>query len=193
MGLLKLVIVDDEPILLEGLVKTYDWNGMGYEVVGFAQSGEQALKVIREKKPHVVLTDIRMKQISGLMVMEEIKKENPECQFVVLSAYRDFEYAKKACDLGAFAYLLKPIEDEKLQATMTDVGKICEDQIRNEEKYDRWERLLKKDGDGFTIRQSFGARSSMNTGFPVTSAIASFFLIGCPTAFMIFLLSFCIR
>ena len=81
--------------------------------------------------------------------MEEIKKENPECQFVVLSAYRDFEYAKKACDLGAFAYLLKPIEDEKLQATMTDVGKICEDQIRNEEKYDRWERLLKKDGDGF--------------------------------------------
>ena len=149
MGLLKLVIVDDEPILLEGLVKTYDWNGMGYEVVGFAQSGEQALKVIREKKPHVVLTDIRMKQISGLMVMEEIKKENPECQFVVLSAYRDFEYAKKACDLGAFAYLLKPIEDEKLQATMTDVGKICEDQIRNEEKYDRWERLLKKDGDGF--------------------------------------------
>ncbi len=141
MGLLKLVIVDDEPILLEGLVKTYDWNGMGYEVVGFAQSGEQALKVIREKKPHVVLTDIRMKQISGLMVMEEIKKENPECQFVVLSAYRDFEYAKKACDLGAFAYLLKPIEDEKLQATMTDVGKICEDQIRNEEKYDRWERL----------------------------------------------------
>lgn len=51
--------------------------------------------------------------------------------------------------MGAFAYLLKPIEDEKLQATMTDVGKICEDQIRNEEKYDRWERLLKKDGDGF--------------------------------------------
>ena len=50
---------------------------------------------------------------------------------------------------GAFAYLLKPIEDEKLQVTMTDVGKICEDQIRNEEKYDRWERLLKKDGDGF--------------------------------------------
>ena len=45
---------------------------------------------------------------------------------------------------GAFAYLLKPIEDEKLQATMTDVGKICEDQIRNEEKYDRWERLLKR-------------------------------------------------
>ena len=80
-------------------MKTYDWNGMGYEVVGFAQSGEQALKVIREK-PHVVLTDIRMKQISGLMVMEEIKKENPECQFSGIKCIQDFEYAKKACDLG---------------------------------------------------------------------------------------------
>lgn len=48
MELLKLVIVDDEPILLEGLVKTYDWKSMGYEVVGSAQSGEQAIKVIRE-------------------------------------------------------------------------------------------------------------------------------------------------
>ena len=76
MELLKLVIVDDEAILLEGLVKTYDWNGMGFEVVGSAQSGEQAIEVIRETRPHVVLTDIRMKQISGLMVMEEIKKEN---------------------------------------------------------------------------------------------------------------------
>lgn len=149
MELLKLVIVDDEPILLEGLVKTYDWNGMGYEVVGSAQSGEQAIKVIKETRPHVVLTDIRMKQISGLMVMEEIKKEKIECQFVVLSAYRDFEYAKQACDLGAFAYLLKPIEDEKLQETMKSVGKICMDQIRSEEKYDSWEKLLKKDEDGF--------------------------------------------
>lgn len=149
MELLKLVIVDDERILLEGLVKTYDWKSMGFEVVGSALSGEQAIEVIRKTRPHVVLTDIRMKQISGLMVMEEIQKEKIECQFVVLSAYRDFEYAKQACDLGAFAYLLKPIEDEKLQETMESVGKICREQIKSEEKYDSWEKLLKKDGDGF--------------------------------------------
>mgnify|MGYP002801533897 FL=1 len=76
MRLLKLVIVDDEPILLEGLIKTYDWKGMGFEVVGSARNGEQAIEIIKEKRPHVVLTDIRMKQISGLMVMEEIEKEN---------------------------------------------------------------------------------------------------------------------
>ena len=58
MKLLKLVIVDDEPILLEGLLKTYDWVGMGFEVVGSAKDGNQAIQVIKDKKPNVVLTDI---------------------------------------------------------------------------------------------------------------------------------------
>lgn len=112
MELLKLVIVDDELILLQGLLETYEWNEMGFEVVGAAMNGEQAIQVIEETRPHVVLTDIRMKQISGLMLMEEIQSRGLDCLFIVLSAYRDFEYAKQACDLGAFAYLLKPIEDE---------------------------------------------------------------------------------
>lgn len=75
MKLLKLVIVDDEPILLEGLLKTYDWAGMGFEVVGSARDGDQAIQVIKDKKPNVVLTDIRMKKVSGLQVMQEIEKE----------------------------------------------------------------------------------------------------------------------
>ena len=108
MKLLKLVIVDDEPILLQGLVKTYNWNEMGFEVAGQAQSGEQAIEVIKKVKPHGVLTDIRMKQVSGLMVMEEIQKTELDPVFIVLSAYRDFNYAQQACDLGAYAYLLKP-------------------------------------------------------------------------------------
>lgn len=109
MELLKLVIVDDEPILLKGLVNTYEWDRMGFQVVGTAQSGEQAIRIIREKQPDVVLTDIRMKQVTGLQVMEEIKKTGQECLFIVLSAYRDFSYAQQACELGAFAYLLKPL------------------------------------------------------------------------------------
>lgn len=149
MELLKLVIVDDEPILLQGLIKTYDWKSMGFEVVGSAQSGEQAVRVIREKKPQVVLTDICMKQVSGLEVMEEIRKEGLDCLFIVLSAYRDFEYAKQACDLGAFAYLLKPVEDEKLQETMKNAWDTCMKHIRDEEKFDSWQRLLKEDEDSF--------------------------------------------
>lgn len=125
MELLKLVIVDDEPILLEGLLKTYDWAGMGFEVVGSARDGDQAIQVIKDKKPNVVLTDIRMKKVSGLQVMQEIEKEKIYCLFVVLSAYRDFEYAKQACDLGAFAYLLKPINDDELRQTMCGAYESC--------------------------------------------------------------------
>ena len=76
MKLLKLVIVDDEPILLQGLVKTYNWNEMGFEVAGQAQSGEQAIEVIKKVKPHVVLTDIRMKQVSGLMVRKRSRRQS---------------------------------------------------------------------------------------------------------------------
>ena len=149
MKLLKLVIVDDEPILLQGLLHTYDWAAMGFEVAGSAQSGEQAIEVIRKVQPHVVLTDIRMKQISGLMVMEEIQKTDLDCLFIVLSAYRDFDYAQQACDLGAFAYLLKPIEDEKLQETMRSAYQSCMERMEYEAKYESWEKLLGKDRNSF--------------------------------------------
>lgn len=122
---------------------------MGFEVVGTAQSGEEAIKIIKKTRPHVVLTDIRMKQITGLMVMEEIQKEDIGCLFIVLSAYRDFEYAQTACELGAFAYLLKPIEEEKLQETMQGAYRICMEQIRKEARYESWEKLLLKDGTSF--------------------------------------------
>ena len=95
MKLLKLVIVDDEPILLQGLVKTYNWNEMGFEVAGQAQSGEQAIEVIKKVKPHVVLTDIRMKQVSGLMVMEEIQKIIPAEE---MELCRDFLRGKMYID-----------------------------------------------------------------------------------------------
>lgn len=149
MKLLKLVIVDDEPILLQGLVKTYNWAGMGFEVVGQAQSGEQAIEVIKKEKPQVVLTDIRMKQISGLMVMEEIQKTDLDTIFIVLSAYRDFNYAQQACDLGAYAYLLKPIEEEKLTETMKAAYQTCIEKMESEEKYESWENMVRKDSTSF--------------------------------------------
>lgn len=149
MELLKLVLVDDEPILLEGLKSTYDWGSMGFQVVGTAQSGEEAIEVIKEKRPHVVLTDIRMKQITGLMVIERIQSMGIQCLFIMLSAYRDFEYAKKACSLGAFDYLLKPIEEDKLRETMKGAYETCRAQAENEENLENWQKLMKEDSTNF--------------------------------------------
>lgn len=145
MELLKLVIVDDEAILLQGLLQTYDWEQMGFRVVGSAMSGEQAIEVIEKERPDVVLTDIRMRQISGLMVMEEMAKRGIDCLFIVLSAYRDFEYAQKACDMGAYAYLLKPIEDDKLTETMRGAYEQCMKKIRETQKLHKMENILRRD------------------------------------------------
>lgn len=147
--LLKLVIVDDEPILLQGLLQTYNWKEMGFEVVGTAQSGEQAIEVIKEYRPDVVLTDIRMKKITGLMVIEEIKKSEIDSLFIVLSAYRDFDYAQQACDLGAFAYLLKPLEEEKLEETMRAAYEECMQKKESAEKVETWEKIIKSESEGF--------------------------------------------
>ncbi len=141
MEKLRLVIVDDEEILLRGLLETYDWESMGFTVVGSAQSGEQALRVIAQTKPHVVLTDIRMKQISGLDVMARVREEGAQCLFIVLSAYRDFSYAKSAISLGAFAYLLKPIDEEELADTFARAYAACMKLQERSRKLESWERL----------------------------------------------------
>ena len=149
MDLLKLVIVDDESILLQGLLETYDWNDMGFEVVGSAMSGEQAIQVIEDKRPDVVLSDIRMKKISGLQVIEEIHKKGIDCMFIMLTAYKDFEYAREACNLGAYAYLLKPIDDDMLKETMTGAYEQRMKQIRENQKYERMENLLSEESDNY--------------------------------------------
>lgn len=148
MDLLKLIIVDDEKIILRGLVETYDWNKMGFEIAGSALDGEEALELIQEVHPDVVLTDICMKCMDGIRLMEETKKIDPEIRFVVLSAYKDFEYAQEACRLGAISYLLKPITDEVF-AKMADVYKVCMEEKKKRTNYKKWEKFLIEDEKSF--------------------------------------------
>lgn len=148
MELLKLLIVDDEKIILKGLVETYDWNRIGFEIVGSALDGEEALKLIPEVCPDVVLTDICMKHMDGIRLMEETKKYNPEIRFVVLSAYKDFAYAQEACRLGAVSYLLKPITDEMF-AKMGDVYELCMKEKKRRTNYRKWEKFLVQDEKSF--------------------------------------------
>lgn len=149
MELLKLVIVDDEPIILRGLLETYDWEEMGFVIVGSVENGEKAIDVIKKTKPHLVLTDICMKQMSGLTLIEKVKAFDDSISFIVISAYRDFEYAQKACEIGAFSYLLKPLDEDKLKDTMKAIYDYCFEQIQNKTKHDNWEKLLIDNEENF--------------------------------------------
>lgn len=157
MDLLKLFLVDDEAIILKGLSMTYDWAKMGFEIAGTARDGDEAVEKIKSVKPDVVLTDIRMKRMSGLELMEKVGDILPEVNFVVISAYKDFEYAKIACNRGALAYLVKPIDDDELYRTMSEVYSKCRQTILQRETYEHWKRLLLEDRESYlhTMRGRF--------------------------------------
>lgn len=149
MELLTLYLVDDEPIILKGLLETYDWESMGFEVIGWARDGEEALQDIIIKKPDLVLTDVRMKKMDGLVLIEKAKQMEINTNFVVISAYRDFEYAKRACQNGALSYLVKPIDEKELESTMSEIYEMCTDKKFKEKNYSLWEKIILEDQDNF--------------------------------------------
>ncbi|MCI8893356.1 MAG: response regulator [Lachnospiraceae bacterium] len=138
MEYLKLYIIDDEPIILEGLVRTYAWEDWGFTVAGASVDPQRALLEVEEKKPDIVITDVRMKGMSGLELICRLKEKNDDLLYVVISAYRDFSYAQKACELGAFTYLLKPLDDDKFRTAMAAAGDICRQQKRVREILKRY-------------------------------------------------------
>ncbi len=149
MKVLRLLIVDDEPLVLRGLQETYNWEKMGYEVVGTALDGDEALPMVEELQPDVIMTDIRMRRVSGLELMEQVKSRHPDVAFVVLSAYKDFEYARQACGNGAMSYLVKPIDDVELEENMHEVYTKCSSRLKEKHKIENWKKLLLEDKDNF--------------------------------------------
>ncbi len=119
--MIKIVIADDEKMIRDGLVQTMKWGEMGIEVVGSAGDGEKAFEIIMEKKPHIVLTDVRMPLMNGIELLGRIKKEAPQTLVIMLSGYDEFSYAQQAIKLGAADYLLKPVAAEELERTMKRV------------------------------------------------------------------------
>ena len=111
----RVILVDDERLIIRGLSIVVPWAELGCEVAGTAHDGADGLALIRELRPDIVLTDIRMPNMDGLTMLAAIRSEFPEIQMSVLTAYRDFEYARQAITLGVCRYLLKPSDLEELK------------------------------------------------------------------------------
>jgi YesN/AraC family two-component response regulator len=114
------LIVDDEPWVREGITNLIDWESHNMEILASLEDGVEALRFIKEKArtPDIVLTDIRMPGKSGLELLEEMLDVVPGVRGVILSGYRDFEYARKAIHCGVFEYLVKPVGRRALLDTM---------------------------------------------------------------------------
>jgi two-component system response regulator YesN len=106
--------VDDEELVIKSLKASVDWEEYGFEVAGFALDGAEALDKIREMKPEIVFTDVRMPGISGLELIKNCKELNLNTIFIVVSGYAEFAYAQKAMNFGALGYCLKPFDDMEI-------------------------------------------------------------------------------
>ena len=116
----RVIIVDDEPVIRRGLRETIEWDALGLEVAGEAADGKEALKLIREIRPEILITDIRMPEMDGIELIREIKKLDLNIKITILSGYSDYDYLKAAIRLGVDNYLLKPIDNDELIANLTN-------------------------------------------------------------------------
>ena len=105
---MRIVIVEDEAAIREGMVKLLHQINPQYEVVGKANDGQSGYELIRSVRPDLIIVDIRMPDMNGLAMIRKLQEEQIRCKVLVISAYSEFEYAREAIELGIINYLLKP-------------------------------------------------------------------------------------
>lgn len=109
----NIMIVDDEYIICDGLM-SFDWESHGFRAVCSASDGEEALGLMENQKIDVIITDIKMPVMDGMDLCMNVSRRYPACKIVLLSGFKEFEYAKAAISLGVSEYLLKPIDMNEL-------------------------------------------------------------------------------
>ena len=121
----KIIIVEDEEIIRNGLAVSFDWMEYGCSIVGLAKDGKEGLDMILELEPDIVISDIRM--------------QGKEFFSIILTSYAEFEYAKSAIEFGASGYLLKPVDEDEL----IDLLKSINDKINKKNRQKRIEESIK--------------------------------------------------
>ena len=116
-----IVVADDEEELRKAIIRKIDWAAIGFQVVGEAENGIEALELVERKAPDLLLTDIRMPFISGLELARQVREIRPSTQIVFLSGYDDFSYAQEAIRYNIISYLLKPISMDELTENLHQI------------------------------------------------------------------------
>ncbi len=119
----RMVVIDDEYIVVRGIEAIIKREKLDCEVVGAAYNGIEALDLLRETKPDIVITDIRIPKLDGLSLIEEAKEFLPETYFIVISGFKEFEYAKRALAMGVKRYIDKPVTIDKVKEAVAWIEK----------------------------------------------------------------------
>lgn len=121
--MIRLIIADDEKIIRKTICSIIDWKSLGIEVVAVCKDGLEAYDAILDEYPDIVLTDIRMPKLSGLELIHRITQNHDDIEFIILSGYDEFDYAREAMRYGIKHYILKPCNEQEIIAAVKDAVK----------------------------------------------------------------------
>ena len=129
MDLYRIILVDDEEEVRQSIIRKINWTEAGFQVVGDAENGEDAMEKVEALEPDLILTDIRMPYMDGLTLAEKVRQKYPSVKIVIFSGYDDFEYAKQAIKLNVTEYILKPVNVEELTAILKRIKSNLDEEI----------------------------------------------------------------
>jgi two-component system, response regulator YesN len=152
----KVLIVDDERLVREGIKIILAEEKLSVEITGEARNGQEALDFIREKTPHIVITDIRMPVLDGISLIRSARELYKDIKFVIISGFTEFEYARSALEMGVTNYVLKPIKNEELARALKKTFQEI-DEKKSVEKDREIKQLVEKENIGLLVEKSLNA------------------------------------
>ena len=140
----KIIIVDDEAIVREGIKKRLDWAALGFTVIGDAANGQEALAIAEKNWPDVILTDIRMPVMDGIELTRIVTERMPATKVLILTGHEEFEYAHQSIRFGVLDYILKPVSASELSEIMVKVKEMLDDKVNNELELENLKNQVKQ-------------------------------------------------
>lgn len=151
----RVLLVDDEPRALIGIQKTFKWEQKGFEVIAGVTDSLEAMDIITKEIPDVVFTDIRMPALTGIQLIEKTRELKLDTEFIIVSGYAEFSYARDALRYGAFDYCLKPLDMEEADGLLKKLAEYLDRKVRNKEN-DFFEKLTDNSENVLAIAKTFG-------------------------------------
>lgn len=164
--MLKVLLMDDEPRICKLLHMMIPWESLGFQIVGESYDSLDGLEKYKVLRPDIVILDIRMPGMNGITLIGKMKEVCAQAEFVIISGYKDFEYAREAMQLGVQSYLLKPVDPEELKTVLLSAKSSIEQQNTLEQEITEWKRLV-NDGRQRLAEYYFSSLLSAQSGLQV--------------------------
>jgi two-component system, response regulator YesN len=129
----RLVIIEDELVVRRNIIKKVKWNEYGFEVVGEAENGRDALEIIEALNPDVVITDIEMPFMDGLELTAVVREKYPTTKIIILTGFQEFKYAQKAVELNIVEYILKPLSSSDMEKLLIKIKEQLDKEVAEKE------------------------------------------------------------